>query len=107
MTRIYPDYPGSEEVHLWCIGILGRAQQRETEARIFDDGAYAFGLGPRAAACASARIRYRDERASRAIHHCAIMSNNLHLAMETLKFKQLSRYIGKVSELYGRYWQEV
>ena len=37
------------------------------------------------------------------IYHWVIMSNHFHLAIETLKVKDLSAYIGKVCERYTKY----
>jgi putative transposase len=39
------------------------------------------------------------------IYHWVIMSNHFHLAIEILKVEELSRYVGKVCELYSRYWR--
>jgi putative transposase len=38
------------------------------------------------------------------IYHWCVMSNHFHLAIEALKVSDLSRYIGKVCELYSRYF---
>ena len=34
------------------------------------------------------------------------MSNHFHLAIETVKIDELSRFVGKVCELYSRYWRK-
>jgi putative transposase len=39
------------------------------------------------------------------IYHWVIMGNHFHLAIEALKVGELSRYVGKVCELYSRYWR--
>ena len=38
------------------------------------------------------------------IYHWCVMSNHFHLAIEALKVSDLSRCIGKVCELYSRYF---
>lgn len=40
------------------------------------------------------------------IYHWVIMGNHFHLAIEALKVEDLSRFIGKVCELYSRYWRK-
>ena len=38
------------------------------------------------------------------IYHWCVMSNHFHLAVEALKVSELSAYVGKVCELYSRYF---
>jgi REP-associated tyrosine transposase len=40
------------------------------------------------------------------IYHWVIMSNHFHLAIEAVKIEELSKFIGKVCELYSRYWRK-
>ena len=45
-----------------------------------------------------------EKKYSMNIYHWCVMSNHFHLAIEALKVSDLSLYIGKVCELYSRYF---